>query len=284
MKTTRPPARRAGHGPDHCGSRSVRRGAVPGKLRRHGAVDGDVAARRPGDESRRQGQTGRRAGGSGSTRSKQRADGQAAIHLAIDPTQLSQIPDNVIVDIASTTVFGAKSIELVPPPNPSPRTLRPGPDTRRRTRHRRVQHHLRAAHLGAVHDSAGEAQRNTRRHLLRGRRSRTPARPDAERLRRTAGQVRTEPAQPEHDSEIAPVVLNAYADAAPDLLTTLDNTTQHRPDRRRRAEATSTHSSSARSDSPTSATTSWEPTVKGLTDLLHVLVPTTDLTNQYNRA
>ena len=41
--------------------------------------------------------------------------GQAAIHLAIDPEQLQLIPANVAVNIASTTVFGAKYIELVPP-------------------------------------------------------------------------------------------------------------------------------------------------------------------------
>lgn len=52
-------------------------------------------------------------------------DGQAAIHLEIDPSQLAQIPDNVTVDIASATVFGAKSVDRVPPPNPSPRRCGP---------------------------------------------------------------------------------------------------------------------------------------------------------------
>ena len=57
---------------------------------------------------------------------EERPGGQAAIHLEMDPEQLAQIPDNVIVDIASPTVFGAKSVDLVPPPNPSPLALRPG--------------------------------------------------------------------------------------------------------------------------------------------------------------
>jgi phospholipid/cholesterol/gamma-HCH transport system substrate-binding protein len=38
-----------------------------------------------------------------------RPNGQAALHLAMDPSQLGLIPANVLVDITSTTVFGAKS-------------------------------------------------------------------------------------------------------------------------------------------------------------------------------
>ena len=43
---------------------------------------------------------------------EERSDGQAALHLAMDPAQLQSIPANVLVDIASTTVFGAKFVEL----------------------------------------------------------------------------------------------------------------------------------------------------------------------------
>ena len=47
--------------------------------------------------------------------------GQAAIHLAMDPSQLHFIPANVLVDIAATTVFGSKFVQLVAPAQPSPR-------------------------------------------------------------------------------------------------------------------------------------------------------------------
>jgi phospholipid/cholesterol/gamma-HCH transport system substrate-binding protein len=53
-------------------------------------------------------------------------DGTAALRLAMDPKQLHLIPANVLVDITSTTVFGAKSVDLVPPEDPSPEKLRPG--------------------------------------------------------------------------------------------------------------------------------------------------------------
>src|ERR1700759_605634 len=53
-------------------------------------------------------------------------DGQAAIHLAMYPSDLKFIPANVLVDITSSTVFGAKSVELVPPAEPSALRLHGG--------------------------------------------------------------------------------------------------------------------------------------------------------------
>ena len=41
-------------------------------------------------------------------------DEQAAIHLAIDADRLHVIPANAVVNIASTTVFGAKFVQLAP--------------------------------------------------------------------------------------------------------------------------------------------------------------------------
>jgi virulence factor Mce-like protein len=55
-----------------------------------------------------------------------RPDGTAALHLAMDPAQMHLIPSNVDVDIASTTVFGAKFVQLKPPESPSAEKLRPG--------------------------------------------------------------------------------------------------------------------------------------------------------------
>ena len=55
-----------------------------------------------------------------------RADGTAAIELAIDKDQLDLIPGNVGVDIASSTVFGAKSVMLPAPADPSAEHLREG--------------------------------------------------------------------------------------------------------------------------------------------------------------
>ena len=44
----------------------------------------------------------------------------------MNPAQLHLIPANVLVDIASTTVFGSKNVQLMPPADPSPQSLRAG--------------------------------------------------------------------------------------------------------------------------------------------------------------
>ncbi len=46
------------------------------------------------------------------------AGDQAKLTLAIDSNQLRYIPSNAVVRIAGTTVFGAKSVEFVPPDQP----------------------------------------------------------------------------------------------------------------------------------------------------------------------
>lgn len=53
-------------------------------------------------------------------------DGTAVLHLQMEPGQLSAIPANVSARIASSTVFGAKFVELVPPPEPATDRLHAG--------------------------------------------------------------------------------------------------------------------------------------------------------------
>ena len=57
---------------------------------------------------------------------EQRADGKAVLHLALDPDQMHLIPENIGADIASTTVFGAKYVQLIPPDDPSEQPLAAG--------------------------------------------------------------------------------------------------------------------------------------------------------------
>ena len=55
-----------------------------------------------------------------------RPNGQAVLHLAMYPSEMHLIPANVLVDITAPTVFGAKFVELVPPAEPSARSLHAG--------------------------------------------------------------------------------------------------------------------------------------------------------------
>lgn len=57
---------------------------------------------------------------------ERRPDGNAVLHLAMNPSQLDLIPSNVGVDIASTTVFGAKFVQFHAPEDPSPKHLQKG--------------------------------------------------------------------------------------------------------------------------------------------------------------
>ncbi|MGV0699847.1 MCE family protein [Mycolicibacter sinensis] len=51
---------------------------------------------------------------------------QAKLVLAMDSEAMSYIPSNAAVHIASNTIFGAKSVEFVPPPVPSGKSMRSG--------------------------------------------------------------------------------------------------------------------------------------------------------------
>jgi phospholipid/cholesterol/gamma-HCH transport system substrate-binding protein len=53
-------------------------------------------------------------------------DEQARLTLAINSDQLDFVPSNVTVRIAGNTIFGAKSVEFLPPATPSPVPLPPG--------------------------------------------------------------------------------------------------------------------------------------------------------------
>ena len=54
------------------------------------------------------------------------AGDQARLTLAINSNEMHFIPANATVHIAGNTIFGAKSVEFVPPQTPSGKSLRPG--------------------------------------------------------------------------------------------------------------------------------------------------------------
>jgi phospholipid/cholesterol/gamma-HCH transport system substrate-binding protein len=210
-------------------------------------------------------------------------NGQAVLHLAMDPPQLRLIPANVLVDITSNTVFGAKFVELVPPANPSPQRL----------------------HAGQVLDTKHvTVEINTVFERLRALLTKI----DPAKLNETLGAIATavngrghkigqgltdldsflatlEPSLPalSHDLTVFPAVANAYADAGPDLVKTIDNSTrisQTIVDEQRNLDEFLISS--------IGLATIGNDVVGGnrqaLTDVLHMLVPTTNLLNEYHQA
>lgn len=212
-----------------------------------------------------------------------RPDGTAVLHLAIDPARLDLIPDNVGVDITSSTVFGAKFVELVPPNDPSEQSLRAGQVIQ--GQHVTVEINTIFQQLVSVLDKIEPVKLNeTLGALSAGISGR------GEKLGQTLVEldellVKLDPSLSNlsHEIAVAPEVLNTYADVTPDLLATVRKSTQI---------------SDTLVDSQTDLDALLVSTIglarigndvlssnrQGITDVLHLLAPTTDLTNQYNHA
>ena len=210
-------------------------------------------------------------------------DGRAAIHLELDPDRLGEIPENVAVDIASPTVFGAKSVNLVPPDNPSPHPLQPGQVLQ--SDHVTVEFNTVFEQLTSVLSKIEPEKLNETLGAIasafNGR---------GQQFGETLSQLdqylaKVEPSLPNlsHDLDVAPPVLNAYADAAPDLLKIVQNGTQISQtviDEQSNLDAFLV-STIGLADTGNDVIGTNR---RGLTDLLHVLVPTFELTNEYNNA
>ncbi|HEY9313235.1 MCE family protein [Williamsia sp.] len=152
-------------------------------------------------------------------------DGKASIQLAMNPSALHKIPENSTVQIASSTVFGAKFVEFLPPDAPSPEPM----------------------YSGQVFDSRSvTVELNTVFEQLTS----VLTEIEPEKLNETLGVISTalsgrgdqvgqmlvdfdeflaavEPSLPalQRELAVAPDVMRTYADAAPDLVTTVDNST-----------------------------------------------------------
>jgi virulence factor Mce-like protein len=201
----------------------------------------------------------------------------------MDPEQLQNIPANVAVDIQSTTAFGAKFVQLLPPTDPSSQSLRAGQVLD--SRHVTVEFNTVFEQLTSVLSKIEPAKLN---ETLGALASAFNGRGDQ------LGQAlsnfdsflaKLQPGLPalNHDLEVAPEVLNAYADVAPDLMKTVDNTT-----RLSRTLVDQQQQLDTFLVSTIGLADVGNDVVGGnrqaLTDLLHLLVPTTDLTNEYHQA
>ena len=207
-------------------------------------------------------------------------DGRAALHLAMDPSQLKFIPSNVLVNIANNTVFGAKYVQLVPPADPSSTPLTAGQvlDAKNVTVEINTVFQELTQVLSRIQPEKLNETLGALAAALNGR---------GEKIGQAFSDLdaflaRSEPGLPglRHDLAVAPGVLNTYADAAPDLLTTVKNTTrisQTVVDEQQNLDALLV--------SAIGLADIGNDVVGGnrqaLTDVLRLLVPTTDLTNQY---
>jgi phospholipid/cholesterol/gamma-HCH transport system substrate-binding protein len=210
-------------------------------------------------------------------------DGQAAIHLAIEPQRLHLIPANVSVDIAATTAFGAKFVQLVPPDRPSPASMRAGQVLD--ADHVTVEVNTVFQQLTSVLSRIDPAKLNetlgAMALALNGRGEQTKhALSD---LNAFLAKINPSLQNLSHDFDIAPTVLNAYADAGPDIVRILGNTTQLSQTfvEQQKNFDMLLISTIGLADIGTDVVGSNR---QALTDVLHLLVPTTNLTNKYHEA
>ncbi len=210
-------------------------------------------------------------------------NGGAALHLAMDPSRLSAIPANALVDIASTTVFGAKYVQFVFPDNPSAESLRAGQVVD--AQHVMVEVNTVFEELTSVLSKIEPAKLNETLgaigSALSGR---------GEKLGQMLSDLdsylaQVEPSLPalSHDLDVAPGVLRAYADAAPDFVSVADNAARISDtsvDDQQNLDAALVSVIRLADIGNQVLSENRQP----LTDVLHLLVPTTDLLNEYNQA
>jgi virulence factor Mce-like protein len=211
------------------------------------------------------------------------ANGRAVIHLEMDASQLAEIPANVDVNIASTTVFGAKSVDLVPPADPSPQKLKPGQvlDAGRVTVEFNTIFQQLTSVLSKIQPEKLNATLDAISSALDGRGEKFgQALSDLDRLLANLDPSLTNLS---HDIAVSSPVLTAYADAAPDLVATAGNATRFSQtivDEQNNLDALLISAIGLGDIGNDVIGSNRQP----LTDVLHLLVPTTLLTNRYNEA
>ena len=210
-------------------------------------------------------------------------NGGAALHLAMDPKRLNAIPANILVDIASTTVFGAKQVQLVFPPDPSAESLRPGQVLD--AQHVMVEVNTVFEQLTSVLSTIEPAKLNETLGAIASALSGRGEKLGQMLTDLDAYLAKLEPSLPalSHDLEVAPGVLRAYADASPDLASVADNSARLSDtivDQEQNLDAALVSVTGLADIGNDVIGTNRQP----LADVLHLLVPTTDLLNKYNQA
>ena len=211
------------------------------------------------------------------------ADGQAAIHLAMNPADLQFIPANVLVDVTSSTVFGAKFVDLVPPEEPSNDRLAPGQvlEGQRVTVELNTVFQQLTSLLAAIDPVKLNEVLGALSKAMSGR---------GERF----GQALTDldsflanfdPSLPtlNHELDTLPAVTAAYADAAPDLIRATENSVRISEtivDQQDNLDALLLSTIGLADIGNEVVSDNSHP----LADVVHLFAPVTDLTSEYHES
>ncbi|ORV37793.1 MCE-family protein [Mycobacterium conspicuum] len=210
-------------------------------------------------------------------------NGQAALHLAMDPSVLPSIPANVLVDIASSTVFGAKFVRLVLPDEPSTQHIQAGQVLD--AKHVTVEINTVFQQLTSLLSQIDPAKLNETLGAMASALSGRGHKIGQMLSDLDAFLATQDPSLPalSHDLAALPAVARAYADAAPDIVQTAEHAT-----RIGKTFVNEQRNLDAFLISAIGLADLGNDVIGGnrhaLTDALHLLVPTTDLLNQYHEA
>lgn len=148
---------------------------------------------------------------------------QAKLTLSIDSGEMPYIPSNAEVRIAGNTVFGAKSVEFVPPKDPSASAIRPDSTVQASSVQLEVNtlfqtltdvlHKVDPVNLNATITALGEGLRGNGDNLGASMAG----------LNTYLAQLNPKLPTIQSDLKQTAAVANIYADAAPDLVTVLNN-------------------------------------------------------------
>jgi len=208
-------------------------------------------------------------------------DGTAAIHIAMNKSDMHLIPADVTVDIESSTVFGAKFVQLVAPPGATTEPLKPGSTIQ--SQHVTVETNTVFQQLVGLLDKIDPAKLNETLGAVATAFDGRGEKFGQSLVDFNSLLAKLEPSLPNlsHDIEAAVPTLTAYGDASPDLLAILQNTTKLSNsivDEQQNLDQFLL-SAIGLADVGNDVVGSNR---QGLTNVLHLLVPTTHLLGEYH--
>jgi phospholipid/cholesterol/gamma-HCH transport system substrate-binding protein len=210
-------------------------------------------------------------------------DGRAALHLALNPGRVNDIPANVSADITSSTVFGSKFVELNPPQDASAKSIQAGQVID--GKHVTVEVNTVFQQLVSVLSQIEPAKLNQTlgaiAKSLDGR---------GDKFGQTLVDLDSALAKLNpsldtlnHELAVAPKVFDAYGDASADLLSTVKNAAKISDtvvDQDQNLDALLVSAIGLADVGTEVLSENKDP----LANVVHLLVPTTDLLNKYNAA
>ena len=148
---------------------------------------------------------------------------QARLTLAINSDAMHYIPSNATVHIAGNTIFGAKSVEFIPPQAPSPASLRPDAHVAASAVQLEVNTLFQSL-VDLLHKIDPVELNGTLSALSEGLRGHGDDFGETlSGLNTLARQANPKLPALQEDFRKTGIVANTYADAAPDLTTVIDN-------------------------------------------------------------